>query len=135
MKKIILAIITLVFMSQVYAQSRIGRDGNIILDGGRTTVRIEIGDERDDRELLQRVRRLEHAVRDLQNKVYDLQTQPRTVTMNVCTGNFFSVGTLVAKAASRTEAMAMVMTDCQSKGGGIFCKEKDIRCEQVEERY
>lgn len=101
---------------------------------GRSIVRIEIGDDRDDRDMLRRVRRLEQAVRDLQTQVYQLQDAPRTVTMNVCSGNFFSAGTFVGKAESRIEAMAIVIAKCQRAGGGIFCKERDVRCDTIEER-
>jgi hypothetical protein len=134
MKKIILVVLGLVAFSQAFAQSRVDRNGNIILGNGRTTVRIEVGDSRDDREILSRVRRLEQAVRDLQVQVYQLQSEPRVITLNACSGDFFSVGYVFAKAESRSEAIARVMTECQRKGGGIFCKQSDVRCELIEER-
>jgi len=130
--KLLTAIILLTISVSSFAQSRV-RDGRIDLGGGRTTVRIEIGDDRDDREMLRRVRNLERAVRDLQDQVYQLQSQPRTISLHVCTGNFFSVGTIVSKAQSRLEAVANVMNECNRKNGGIFCKEREIRCELTEE--
>lgn len=131
--KFVVAIIVSLMAFSAFAQSRV-RNGNIDLGNGRSTVRIEIGDDRDDREMLRRVRNLERAVRDLQDQVYQLQAQPRTITVHVCSGTFFSVGTLVGKATSRTEAMARVMGECNRNGGGIFCKERDVRCEITEER-
>ncbi len=116
-----------------FAQSRV-RNGNIDLGNGRSTIRIEIGDDRDDREMLRRVRNLESAVRDLQDQVYQLQSQPRTISLHVCSANIFSVGTIVAKAESRIESIASVMAQCDRRGGGIFCKERDIRCEVSVER-
>ena len=71
---------------------------------------------------------------DLQDQVYQLQAQPSTITVHVCSGTFFSVGTLVAKASTRTEAMARVIGECNRKGGSIFCKERDVKCEITEER-
>lgn len=110
------------------------RRGDLRDRDGRAIVRIEIGDDRDDRDMLRRVRRLEQAVRDLQNQVYQLQDAPRTITTNVCSGNFFSAGTFTGKAESRIEAISIVIAKCQRAGGGIFCKERDVRCETVEER-
>lgn len=132
MKFIVAMLISVVTVS-AFAQSRV-RNGNIDLGNGRSTIRIEIGDDRDDREMLRRVRNLERAVRDLQDQVYQLQAQPRTITLNVCSANFFSVGTIIGKAESRIEAVASVMDQCNRRGGGIFCKERDVRCEVTEER-
>jgi hypothetical protein len=132
MKFVVAMLLSLVTVS-AFAQSRV-RNGSIDLGNGRSTIRIEIGDDRDDREMLRRVRNLERAVRDLQDQVYQLQAQPRTITLNVCSGNFFSVGTIVGKAESRVEAVARVMDECNRRGGGIFCKERDVKCEISEER-
>lgn len=131
--KFVAAIVVSLMAFSALAQSRV-RNGSIDLGNGRSTIRIEIGDDRDDREMLRRVRNLERAVRDLQDQVYQLQSQPRTITLHVCRGTFFSVGTLVSKAISRAEAIASIMTECEDKDGGIFCKERDIKCEVVEER-
>lgn len=132
MKFVVAMLVSLITVS-AFAQSRV-RNGSIDLGNGRSTIRIEIGDDRDDREMLRRVRNLERAVRDLQDQVYQLQAQPRTITLNVCSGNFFSVGTIIGKAESRIEAVASVMDQCNRRGGGIFCKERDVRCEITEER-
>jgi hypothetical protein len=49
-------------------------DGSIILDDGRRVVRINVGDGAGSRNpMVARIRRLEAAVRDLQDSVYELQ--------------------------------------------------------------
>lgn len=146
MKKIISLVLVLsVVLSSLSAFAQSRRDdrrddrqgsGTVVLRDGRSIVRIEVGDDRDDRDTLMRVRRLEQAVRDLQDKVYELQTNsaPRTQTVYVCSGDIFHVGFVMGKATSRTEAKAIALRQCQTKGGGIFCKESEISCEQTEER-
>lgn len=142
MKKIISLVLVLsVVLSSLsaFAQSRRGnRDdrGTVVLRDGRSIVRIEVGDDRDDRDMLMRVRRLEQAVRDLQDKVYELQTSniPRTQTIYVCSANVFSVGVVIGKATTKIEAKAAAIKQCQAKGGSIFCNEEELSCEQSEER-
>ena len=68
------------FLSMNFSQAQSVNDilgGEINLSDGRSTVRISIGNDRfDQRRLIQRVRLLEQAVRDLQDVVYDLQANP-----------------------------------------------------------
>jgi hypothetical protein len=131
--KFVVAMLVSLITASAFAQSRV-RDGRIDLGNGRSTIRIEIGDDRDEREMLRRVRNLERAVRDLQDQVYQLQSQPRTISLHVCSGNFFSVGSIVGKAESRTESVASVIDQCNRRGGGIFCNERDVKCEVSVER-
>lgn len=128
MKKLSFLFLALAMITgSVFAQRDMG--GSINLRDGRTTVRINVGDDRDDRDMLMRIRRLEQAVRDLQDKVYDLQSAPRTQQVVVCSGDFFSVGMVMAKAPSEIEARGSVIAQCQAKNGGIFCKDRDIKCQ------
>jgi peptidoglycan hydrolase CwlO-like protein len=138
MKKLVLLAMTLLTLtSSVFAQrggSRARDEGSITLRDGRTVLRIDVGDDRDDREILQRVRRLEQAVRDLQEKVYDLQSQPqpRGSYITVCVANIFGVNSaIIGKASTEIEARANGMAECGRKSGGIFCKEKEFKCEKT----
>lgn len=115
--------------TSAFAQNRRGGDGSITLRDGRTILRIDVGDDRDDRELLRRVHRLEKAVRDLQDKVYELQNTVPAQTLYTCYGNIFSIGTVKGQGYSRIEAMSNAMAECNRKGGSIFCKEKEIKCD------
>lgn len=126
MKKFsIIAIAFLIMATSAFAQGRRNNHDSDIIRDGRTIIRINVGDDRDERDLLRRVHRLEQAVRDLQDKIYELNSSRE---IKVCSGDFFTIGTVIAKAPSELEARAIVMTNCQRKGGGIFCKEKDIKC-------
>lgn len=141
MKKTLLAtaIFSLLLSIGASAQSRGGNDveGSIRMDNGRTTVRINVGDSRDDRDMLKRVYRLEQAVRDLQEQVYKLQSQPTRRNVVVCSAEFFSVGSVLAKGGTRVEAMAHLLQECRNRGGSkIFCEEDDadnLRCETTQE--
>lgn len=132
MKKLSFLILSLLILStSAFAQRNGGNnnDGSVVLRDGRRVILIQVGDDRDERDMMKRVIRLEKAVMDLQNQVYQLQTNIPGREITVCSGNFFSVGTIVAKAPTQTEARAKVISQCQSKDGGIFCKEKDVTCE------
>lgn len=132
MKKLSFLILSLLILStSAFAQRNGGNnnDGSVVLRDGRRVILIQVGDDRDERDMMKRVIRLEKAVMDLQNQVYQLQTNIPSREITVCSGNFFSVGTIVAKAPTQTEARAKVISQCQAKDGGIFCKEKDVTCE------
>jgi hypothetical protein len=80
----LVALCALIF-SITATQAQRHRDGDITLTDGRRTVRINIGDERFERgQLMRRIRRLEEAVRDLQDSVYDLQTNPTQEVKFTC---------------------------------------------------
>lgn len=136
-----LAFLMVALMSvSAFAQSRGDRDNgrnNVTLRDGRTILRIDIGDDRDEREMLLRVRRLEEAVRDLQDQVYQLATTPRVRTVHTCSGDMFSIGRVSGSGQSRAEAIIKAMEDCQRQNGGsssMFCKERDLSCFTREER-
>ena len=137
-----LAFLMVALMSvSAFAQNRSDRNdnrrNNVTLRDGRTILRIDIGDDRDDREMLMRVRRLEEAVRDLQDQVYQLAVTPRSRTVYTCSGDMFSIGQVSGSGQSVTEAVVNAMADCQRKNGGrssMFCKDKDLTCFTREER-
>ena len=79
MKKIILALLSLTFALSASAEHRPDISGTIRLGDGTDLIRIEVN--KDDRRnvrgenMRQRMRRLEMAVRQLQNRVYELEEQ------------------------------------------------------------
>lgn len=140
--KAALALVLIVASLSSFAQSR-GRndnrndnrpvEGQITMRDGRTTVRINVGE--DDRDQNMRIRRLEQAVRDLQAQVYDLQdvqVQTRIQTTHVCSMVTPFTGTFVGKASTRIEAEAVTRQRCQ-QGRGDFCSTNAVRCEVVQE--
>lgn len=131
MKSLFCLVILLASMSS-YAQSRGG--GRIDIGGGRTTIRVEVGNDRTDMNQNERIRRLEEAVRDLQNQVYDLRDQPQhtTVKVNVCSLKTTFDGTFIGKASTRTEAEAMARNKCENARAS-FCSSSRVDCEVVDE--
>jgi hypothetical protein len=136
MKKLVVLILALASLT-ASAQRRGDRDGSITLSDGRSIVRIDVGDERDEREMLRRVRRLEQAVRDLQDKVYQLQAAPARRSYFVCTGSFFVSGILTERGNTETEARAALAQRCQNRVHAMHCdangSSNNVRCERGEE--
>jgi hypothetical protein len=131
--KFMIALIVLVSSVSTFAQSR-NSDGRVEIGGGRSTVRIVVGNDRQDANQNDRIRRLEQAVRDLQDQVFDLRDQPQTtiVRTNVCSLKTTFDGTFIGKASTRTEAEAQVRNKCES-AGAAFCSSTKVNCEIVEE--
>src|SRR5665648_295931 len=111
--KILLALIVVLTSLSVSAQSRSNRTSpRMTLRDGHSIVRIVIDDRED---LSHRVRRLEEAVMDLQDQVYDLRDQPRTriVKTQVCTLKRTFHGTFIGKAQTQIEAEAIARNQCE----------------------
>ena len=73
-------LISLIFLVTISASSAksIDLDGSIILRDGSKVVRIDVGNEDkrgNGRSINKRIKRLERAVRALQNRVYELEDQ------------------------------------------------------------
>lgn len=96
--------------------------------------RIEIGKDYQkysNRELRERIWRLEKAVSQLQEKVFKLESQGHTgadswiCTINSLAGNFSATG------GSKAVAKAKVQEKCNKKEpGSIFCRDDKTKCEQ-----
>lgn len=142
MKKIISSLLLLtIVLSSVSAFAQRDRDprnnngrGTVVLRDGRSVVRIEVGDN-NDRETAMRIRRLEQAVRDLQEQVYDLrdsEPRTRTVTTHVCSMTTAFDGTFIGKASTKIEAQGLALQNCE-KAKASFCSSSVISCEAVQE--
>jgi hypothetical protein len=126
MKKVILLALALMTLAGA-AQAQSRRD----IRNASSIVRIELGDDRDDREMLKRIVRLERAVRELQEKVYDLEATPVRVEGAICSAKFFKAGYIEATAAGMVQARAEVLRQCEKLDGGIFCDSKEIKCNNL----
>lgn len=84
-----------------------------------------------NRELEQRIWMLERAVNQLQNQVFRLSDQgpreaPKTSSCYLKTS---LKGTFTGSGASKTEAKGKALKACTDAGGGIFCDETELRCD------
>lgn len=131
----------LVLLALSLSFSAMARDerGSIELRDGKTILRIDVGNERDQdsRAMARRIVNLERAVRELQNRVYDLEedTRPvysREVVVHVCALKTSFNGTFIGKASSETESRASVVQKCKN-GGAAFCESTPINCERTVE--
>lgn len=126
MKHFILLALTLVtLIGTAQAQRGPNRDSR------PSIVRIEVGDDRDDRDMLRRIHKLERAVNELQNKVYDLQSAPVKETGVYCMVNNFHAGIVEATAPTRLQAEAAIQIQFERKGKGIFYSARELKCSEI----
>lgn len=126
MKHIILLALTLVTLTgAAHAQRGPNRDSR------PSIVRIEVGDDRDDRDMLRRLHKLERAVNELQNKVYDLQSAPVRESGVYCMVNNFHAGVIEATAPTRLQAETAIQIQFERKGKGIFYSASELKCNQI----
>lgn len=131
MKKLLILIIAMGSLS-VFAQRR-DRSDTIDLRNGRTTLRISVNSDTHNRNLGKRVKRLERAVRDLQDMVYDLQststggvsTVVYTCTMKVDHWTQY----IGEEEITRSRAIKSVMNKCkQNETFDSNCKTERVTC-------
>ena len=91
-----------------------------------------------DRELRERIRLLEIAVRQLQNEVYRLRTQRSVTTIEKRRRLFYACmlttpfgGTFHGKGETMLEAKAKSLNACEKDEKG-FCREEKVVCERAE---
>ena len=110
--------------------------GEISLNDGKNILRIDIGNDRDEgRDLTQRIIRLERAVRELQNRVYDLEDDAkpsRQVKVTTCILQTPFDGVFIGKGVNEIEARANAVRQCSPKVSFVFCSEDKIKkCEET----
>lgn len=129
-------LVLLALTISVTAMARDDRnDGRYTKNDGGTIIRIEVGNDRDtdSRQMMRRMVQLERAVRELQNRVYDLEDdsrpQTREVKIYTCevTSNF-GESFIGAPALTELEARNSAKTECAKKRNPMFC-ENTTRCE------
>lgn len=136
--KSILVLLALSLSVSAFAQDRRQMNGRLDLRDGSTIVRINVGSDResDSRENSKRIASLERAVRELQNRVYDLEdeTRPSTreVTVYACSLKSAFKGTFLGKGTTEVEAKTNAVQKCiqGSNNDAFFCGEERIgRCD------
>lgn len=95
--------------------------------------RIEVGEDYSkysNRDLRERVWRLERAVAQLQQKVFELQAQnTATPTPKVWTCYMQSFAqTFTATASTKSAAVADLIQQCSRRSGAIHCSEDKVKC-------
>lgn len=133
MKSILLVFVTLVSF-QSHARS-VDVSGNITLDDGTSILRIDVNKDRELRgrrvkPIDQRVRSLEIAVSQLQERVYQLEAEPASRAMFIC-GYATHVYDFEGQGPTDREAARNAIFKCKQQLGydSIFCKLKDIDLE------
>lgn len=106
-------LVLLALTVSVNATAKDDRDsGRYTKNDGGTIIRIEVGSDRDSdsRQMMRRMVQLERAVRELQNRVYDLEDdskpQTREVKVYTCVLPTSFDGTFVGKGSTEIEAKA-----------------------------
>ena len=125
MKKI--ALITLLAATLVAPATLVAYSSNPISD----IIRIELGSEYDstasNRDLVRRIRRLERAVRQLQNRVFDLEADGYRADATDSSKQFSCIlktsfdGSYYGYGTSRGKAMEEAPNKCVSKNGQFSC--------------
>lgn len=128
----------LVLLALTVSVSAFARDqrGRVELNNGQTIIRIDVGNERDtdSRAMAMRMAKLERAVRELQNRVYDLEDDSRPLTrevkIHICTSTSnFDDRNVGDPALTETEARASALKACAKTRHPMFCEEDNVRCE------
>lgn len=133
--KSLLVLLALTLTTSAFARDY-NRDGRVNTNDGGAIIRIEVGNERDNdsRAMMRRMVQLERAVRELQNRVYDLEDdarpQTREVRIYTCEMNsdFNELG-IGAPALTEIEARENARIACVKKANHeMFCRNTP-RCE------
>lgn len=129
MKKTMMIVFAL--MMTAMSLSAVARDYRDSRDD-RPVVRISVGQDRNQ-DTHRRIQRLEEAVRDLQDMVYDLQDdrRDRVITEHVCALKTNFQGTFIGKGSTKTEAQANAVNACK-RSGAAFCESTQQQCEKTE---
>lgn len=132
--KSLLVLLALTLTTSAFARET-NRDGRFNTNDGGTIIRIEVGNDRDtdSRQMMRRMVQLERAVRELQNRVYDLEDDARPQTRDVriytceMTSDFgdTSIG---ASALTELEARKNAENACGKVRHPMFC-DNTPRCE------
>jgi hypothetical protein len=129
----------LVLLALTLTTSAFARDGRINTNDGGTIIRIEVGNDRDNdsRAMMKRMVQLERAVRELQNRVYDLEDDARPQTREqkivTCALKTNFNGTFIGKAPTQIEAQTIAIQQCE-RANANFCDfnlSQTLRCEEA----
>lgn len=136
--KSLLVLLTLTMSVSAFARD--SYEGRFTKNDGTTIVRIEVGNDRDNdtRAMTRRIIQLERAVRELQNRVYDLEDDARPLTREVtlytCSmrSNFneFFAGD---ESLSEAQARASVIGKCTKVRHPMFCEDTKVKCDSRKE--
>lgn len=130
--KVCLSVLTIICLTAFISKSFADEKKEITLKDGRKVFRIEVGSESDDpKDLKQRVRDLERAVRELQEQCYPVLIQKEPTVHWTCRVGAWGkkyYGEGETKGTAEREAMEA----CQRKGNnGMHCMLDECFSEDV----
>lgn len=116
-----------------------GSSPSFLIDTNKGSISVKTSSSQKDlkiKPLEDRVALLEHAVRELQDKVYHLSSKPSFTTSKPieiieektiwsCYLRDSFGKTFTGKAETKTQASAFALKDC---GGGLHCKKEKLKC-------
>lgn len=126
MKKILFSILSgLVLMASMPVNAQ-----EVRLQNGRSTILIDVGGG-NSRDQEMRIRRLERAVRDLQDQVWQLSVQPIKQDIWVCEATPFMDRYTSGKHALEYDAREDVRRQCEAHRHRMHCSDDEITCKRI----
>lgn len=100
------------------------------LQNGRSTILIDVGGG-NSRDQEMRIRRLERAVRDLQEQVWQLSVQPIKQDIWVCEATPFMDRFVSDKFALEYDAREHARRKCEAEHHRMHCGDREINCKKI----
>lgn len=137
MKSILVLLALTISISALAREEK--NDGRLMTSGGKTIVVVEVGADRatDAEEMSRRIVRLEKAVRDLQNRIYDLEedAKPRVKQVRMYTCNLYPNATrkFTGKETTLKAAQENAIQACQNADVSFcdFALSKTLKCDSA----
>lgn len=125
LKALVTAVLGTVIFSSTVAMAQ-----EVQLSDGRRTILIDVGGGGNrDQEL--RIRRLERAVRDLQNQVWQLSVNPVQQDIWVCEATPFMDRYVSQKYALEYDARENARAKCEAVRHRMHCTDREIECKKI----
>ncbi len=123
------ALVTTVLGTLILSSS-VAMAQEVQLSDGRRTILIDVGGgESRDQEM--RVRRLERAVRDLQDQVWQLSVAPVKQDIWVCEATPFMDRYVSGKYALEYDAREDARRKCEAAYHRMHCSDREISCKKI----
>lgn len=128
--KVLMTAFFLLFSTLSFSQ--VNGSGVISIGNGQTTIGITVGNNTPNQDqLVQRMLRLERAVRDLQNQVYHLSMSdmPQTTLFECRIDAFGKI--YRGEGDTRNVAKSNARKSCEAERNSMFCGDEDMNCDQL----
>lgn len=125
LKALVTAVLGTLILSSSVAMAQ-----EVQLSDGRRTILIDVGGG-GSRDQEMRVRRLERAVRDLQDQVWQLSVTPVKQDIWVCEATPFLDHYRSQKYALEYDAREDVRAKCEAEHNRMHCGDREISCKKI----